>query len=363
MPRAGSSTSNATLITGASVVAGEDLVALAGRTVVIEDGAITRVGAPGAIPVVDGAEVVDATGLTLIPGFIDAHVHIGFHAPHDVVAGGVTTVRDLGWPPDDIRPLAARSRSGEFDGPAIHAVGPILTAPGGYPTRAGWAPPGTGLEVAGPAEAESAVDRVVEDGAAAVKIALNPPVGPVFDAATLHALTARAHAHDRKVTAHVWGLEQLHAALDARVDELAHMLLGPHKIPDGTIARMVHQDMVVVPTLSIRSGVDRWRAIDNLRRFVDAGGKVVYGTDLGNAGPRPGIDKREVAGMSWAGMSPRAIIASATTVASRWLGLEHTSAIEEGRPADLVAVGGRPLEKARHLTNVRMVWRGGRRIR
>jgi imidazolonepropionase-like amidohydrolase len=362
MPRAESGPGNTTIIAGATVLAGEELVALAGQAVVIEDGTIAHVG-PVEGSIREGADLVDATGLTLVPGFIDAHVHIGFHSPQAVVAGGVTTVRDLGWPPGVIWPLAAESSSRAFAGPAVLAVGPILTAPGGYPTRAGWAPPGTGLEVRDPADAASAVDRMHDDGAAAVKIALNPPVGPVFDAATLRSITARAHEHGLKVTAHVYGLEQLHAALDAHVDELAHMLLGPDKIPDGTIARMVDQKMAVVPTLSIRSAVDRWRAIDNLRRFVEAGGVVVYGTDLGNAGPRPGIDKREVSGMHWAGMSPRAIIASATTVASRWLGLEHVSAIEAGRPADLVALGGRPLEKSRHLTNVRMVWRRGRRMR
>jgi imidazolonepropionase-like amidohydrolase len=344
------------MITGATVLAGEDLVALRDRAVVIENGAIARVGASGEVPAPAGAEIVDASGLTLIPGFIDAHVHIGFHSPADVVAGGVTTARDLGWPPGDIWEIARASRAPGYDGPSVHAVGPMLTAPGGYPTKARWAPPGTGLEIAGAAAARDAVDSVHADGATAVKVALNPPVGPVLDATTLRAVTTRAHEHGLKVTAHVWGLEQLHAALDGGVDELAHMLLGPDKIPDGTNARMVDQRMAVVPTLSIRSGVDRWRAIDNLRRFAEAGGTVVYGTDLGNAGPRPGIDRREISGMAWAGMSPRAIVAAATTVSSRWLGLEHVRAIDQGLPADVVAVGGRPLEKARHLTDIRMVW-------
>jgi imidazolonepropionase-like amidohydrolase len=362
MPRAESGPSDTTIIAGATVLAGEELAALTGQAVVIEGETIARVG-PVEGSIREEANLVDATGLTLVPGFIDAHVHIGLHSPQAVVAGGVTTVRDLGWPPGAIWPLVAESRAAGFAGPAVLAVGPILTAPRGYPTRAGWAPPGTGLEVPDPAAAGAAIDRVRSEGAVAVKIALNPPVGPVFDGATLRAITTRAHEHGLKVTAHVYGLEQLHAALDAHVDELAHMLLGPAKIPDGTIARMVEQKMAVVPTLSIRSAVDRWRAIDNLRRFLEAGGIVVYGTDLGNAGPRPGIDKREVSGMHWAGMSARAIIASATTVASRWLGLEHVSAIEAGRPADLVAIGGRPLEKFRHLTDVRMVWRRGRRMR
>lgn len=361
MPSSEGAEATTTVITGATALVGDDLVAMVDRTIVLANGAVARIGGPGDVDVPAGATTVDARGLTIVPGFVDAHVHIGFHSPQQVLRGGVTTARDLGWPPRMIWPLVAQSADVTSGGPAIVAVGPILTAPGGYPTRAGWAPEGTGLEVSDPASARDAVDRVIEDGATSIKIALNPPVGPVFDPPTLQAITDHSHERDLKVTAHVHGLDQLHVALDAHVDELAHMLLGPEKIPDGTIARMVAQGMAVVPTLSIRFGLDRRRAIDNLHRFVDAGGTVVYGTDLGNTGPSPGIDRREVTAMAKAGLSPRAIIASATTIAAGWLGLDGVGVLGEGRPADLVALGGRPLENARDLTDVRMVWRGGRR--
>lgn len=348
-----------TLIRGATVLAGEDLQALPDADVVIDGPLIAEVTAAHAS---SAANVVDATGLTLVPGFVDAHVHIAFASPADVVRAGVTTVRDLGWPPNVVGPLVAASRSPDFEGPAIHSVGPILTAPGGYPTRAGWAAPGTGLEVAGPAEASDAVDALASNGAAAIKIALNPPVGPVFDDVTLGTVCERAHQHGLQVTAHVFGLDQLERALEAGVDELAHWLLGPDDVPKDTIDRMVGAGMAVVPTLSCRSGADLRSAIASFARFVDAGGVVVYGTDLGNEGPRPGIDPLEVAAMAESGMSPRAIVASATTVARRRLGLE-AGIISEGAPADVVALGGRPLDNAGDLTDVRMVWRAGRRVR
>jgi imidazolonepropionase-like amidohydrolase len=354
-------TGETTAITGASALVGRDLVAVADRTVVVSNGVIARVGGARDVSVPPGATVVEANGLTLVPGFVDAHVHIGFHSPAEVLRGGVTTARDLGWPPESIWPLVAKSAEASFDGPAIHAVGPIITAPGGYPSRAGWAPPGTALEVSGTGAARAAVDDVHAVGAINVKIALNPPVGPVFDAATLAAITDQAHGHGLKVSAHVHGLHQLHAALDAGVDELAHMLLGPEKIPDGTTARMVAQSMTVVPTLSIRFGLDRRRAIDNLRRFLEAGGRVVYGTDLGNSGPRPGIDPREIAAMSKAGMTPKEIIRSATVDAADWLNLKGIGVLEEGHPADIVALAGNPLTTPKHLTDVRMLWRAGHR--
>src|SRR3712207_8677447 len=81
-----------------------------------------------------------------MPGFVDAHVHIGCADAGEVLRRGVTTVRDLGWPPERIFDVARASASPSFDGPLVLAAGPILTAPGGYPTPAAWAPRGTGRE-------------------------------------------------------------------------------------------------------------------------------------------------------------------------------------------------------------------------
>ena len=353
----------ATAIVGATVLVGSDLAVATDATVVITDGVIGGLGSRTDIEVPEGAEVVDARGATLIPGFIDAHVHIGFVEPHAVVAGGVTTVRDLGWPPARIAPLVSASRAVDFDGPTILAAGPMLTAPGGYPTRAAWAPTGTGVEVAGPEAATGAVANVADAGAVVVKVALNPPVGPVLDAETLSAIVDAAHARGLKVTGHVYGLDELDKALDAGMDELAHMLMSDERIPDAMLTRMVDAGMVVVPTLSIFSGRGLQTAIANLNRFRVAGGKVLYGTDLGNEGPRPGIDPSEVRGMAAAGMSGLGIIRAATVDAANWLGLGSVGTITQGRDADLVLIGGDPLGDPEALTHILAVWRRGVRAR
>lgn len=345
-------------IVARAALAGERLERVAPATVVVDGGRISSVGSA---PPRD-ADVVDARDCTLIPGFVDAHVHIGFFEPRDLLWGGVTTARDLAWPPDEIHPLARRSRAPSFDGPLLLAAGPMLTAPGGYPTRAAWAPPGCGREVSTPAEARAAVGRTVDEGACVIKVALNPPVGPTLPRDVLEAIVDAAHARGRRVTGHVHGLDELDKALDAGVDELAHMLMSPERIPDGTIARMVSAGVTIVPTLSVRFD-DQDVACDNVARFVAAGGRVVYGTDLGNEGPRPGIDAREVDAMARASMSPRAIVASATTRAARYLGLARKGVLDAGYDADVVAVEGDPDRDARALTRVRMVWRGGRRAR
>jgi imidazolonepropionase-like amidohydrolase len=210
---------------------------------------------------------------------------------------------------------------------------------------------------------ERAVASVAAGGAVIVKVALNPPVGPVFSLDTLTAIVDAAHARGLRVTGHVHGLAELDKALDAGMDELAHMLTSSDRIPEATIRRMVDAGMVVVPTLSIFSGAALETAIANLSAFRAADGRTVYGTDLGNEGPRPGIDPNEVHAMARAGMSGLDIIRSATVDAASWLGLSTTGAIEAGRDADLVLVEGDPLTTPDALTNIRAVWRRGLRAR
>jgi cytosine/adenosine deaminase-related metal-dependent hydrolase len=120
--------------------------------VVTAGGRIERVGPEAEVVPPAGAVVVDGAGATLLPGFIDTHVHLDFYPPALVLAGGVTTVRDLGWPADRLAALQ-RGAADPGSSPRLLAAGQILTVPGGYPTRAPWAPPGTARPVDGAAEA------------------------------------------------------------------------------------------------------------------------------------------------------------------------------------------------------------------
>ncbi len=345
------------LLEASTVLAGPSLDPTHSAPVAIVEG---RIVDPDELPTGEPLERVDLGGLTLLPGFIDAHVHIGFYSPAEVLRGGVTTVRDLGWPPGQIHSLATASLSADFDGPRIVAVGPMLTVAGGYPTRAAWAPPSTARVVTGPDDARVAVRERVEEGATCVKVALNASVGPTLDLETLSAICDEAHAHGLNVTGHVDGLDELVKALDAGMDELAHMLMSREAIPDRVIARMVEQDMTVVPTLSIFGVRGRRRALMNLDAFLSAGGRVVYGTDLGNQGPKPGIDRREIDRMTRAGMEPKAIISSGTVESARWLGLDGKGVIAPGMDADIIGVEGDPLDAAVQLNYVRFVMRAGR---
>jgi imidazolonepropionase-like amidohydrolase len=345
-----------------AVLGGEELQPIAPGAIVVNGDRIVSVGPPAEVAT-DADETLALPGATLLPGFIDAHVHIGFADPLEVLRGGVTTARDLGWPPRDIWPLVDASRDPDWPGPLLLAAGQMLTVPGGYPMAARWAPPATGRPIMSLDDAASAVGEQAAAGATIVKVSLNAAVGPTLGLEELEAIVHAANAHGLRITGHVTGLAELDKALDAGIHELAHMLMSEEVIPPETIERMTEQEMVVVPTLACRFGTDREVAIANLRAFLNAGGRVVYGTDLGNEGPRPGIDAREIDGLISAGMTGTEIVASATVHAARWLGMDEVGILAAGMQADMVAVAGDPLVDANALVDLVGVWRAGRRVR
>ncbi|MBW3594341.1 MAG: amidohydrolase family protein [Actinobacteria bacterium] len=341
---------------------GTALTAVDDAVIVVSDGTIEAAGPRSDVVIPREAHVIDASSRTILPGFIDAHVHIGLAEPRDVLRGGVTCVRDLAWPREAIYPLAARSRDPSFEGPLILTVGPMLTVDDGYPITAAWAPAGTGIALDSTDAAIRVVRELVAERVSAIKIALNPPAGRVLDDELLKTIVQEAHRLGTIVTAHVHGLDQLHRALDAGVDELAHMLMSPERLPGETIERMIVAGVVIVPTLSIFPPRDVGTAIENLARFIRAGGRVVYGTDLGNDGPGPGIDDREVARMGLAGMTAVDVVRSATIDSARWLGLQTKGHIARGMDADLIAIDA-PIaatDDPQVLTRVGLVMRGGR---
>jgi imidazolonepropionase-like amidohydrolase len=290
----------------------------------------------------------------LMPGVVDRHVHIGFANPKEVVAGGVTAVRDLGWPPDDIFSLVDASESASFDGPLIRAVGPMITCPGGYPSRASWAPHGTALEVQGAEQAANAVwDLLGRSGTPVVKVALNADAGPTLSDQELLAVCDAAHHRNAIVTAHVQGRGQTARALGAGVDEFAHCPWS-ERLSDDLIRTMAGR-VRIVSTLDIHSrGRDTPElqiATDNLARFLAAGGSAAYGTDLGNGDIPEGIHPGEAWHLYRAGMTPEKVLEALTF-----------RPLAAGEPADLVVLDGHPLENLGALGQVKLVIRAGRRI-
>jgi imidazolonepropionase-like amidohydrolase len=343
-------------IVGAAVFDGSGRPPVPARTVVVRDGRVERVGPAGEVAPPAGAEVVDGAGCTLLPGFVDTHVHLDFYPPAEVLAGGVTTVRDLGWPAGRLAALRERAEAPEAASPRLLAAGQIVTVPGGYPTRATWAPPGTARPVAGAAEASDAVAELAAAGAAVVKVALDDRVGPTLPEPVLAAVVEAASAHGLGVTAHVGTAREVAKALAAGVGELAHWPFDRRTLPDALIARLA-ASVTVVPTLHIQPSRPRRLGV---RRFVERGGRVLYGTDLGNQGPPPAVDVQELRLLVAAGLTSAEALVAATSAAAAHLGLTGAGRVEPGARADLLLVAGDPLDDLAALSRVRLVTRDGR---
>jgi len=264
--------------------------------------------------------------MTTLPAFLDAHVHIGMIDPSTLLSGGIARVLDLGGLPTEIA----------ADMPETAYANQFITVPGGYPSRQSWVEPGSVCEVATLADAAAAVDRQARAGASVVKVALNAHAGPVLADDVLAAVAARAHEGRMQVVAHPEGAGQALRAFVAGVDMLAHAPFT-ERLDDELVEAMAAR-MTWISTLDIHGwGTptdDFVRASDNLARFHAAGGRVLYGTDLGN-GPLPaGLNRREIEALLAAGLSPDDVIEALTgTAGLRWVS-ERVTVVSGPRPTD-----------------------------
>ncbi|MEY9954074.1 hypothetical protein [Leifsonia sp. EB34] len=260
---------------------------------------------PGAAP--DDSTPPLPLGGTLFPALTDHHTHLGLSDPAALFAGGITHAVDLGWIPS-----VAASWLPDLPGrPAVAIAGALITAPGGYPVASGWAPEGAAAEVGGPREARDAVRKQVMLGASRIKVTLNTDAGETVENSTLAAIVEESHAAGLPVVAHVQGPGQTARALATGVDQLAHTPFT-ERLDDALIAEAVRGGMSWISTLDIHgwgTPTEHYRiAVDNLRRFAAAGGRVLYGTDLGNGDLPVGVNARELAALQEAGLTGEALV-------------------------------------------------------
>lgn len=313
-------------------------------TVVADHGVVTAIlgDEPTRSQLPANAHIVDAAGRWLVPGFIDSHVHAAyFPAARGLPAKGVVAAVDLGMPLQQMQQSIPNL--------TMKISGPLLTAPGGYPTRS-WGRDGYGLEVADASRASAIVDDLAVKGARVVKLALVE-----LDEDVARALVEAAHARGLLVAAHA--LDDAHAAMAARIgcDVLAHTPVEP--LEQDTVAAWSRR--AVVSTLTAFG--DSQAAVLNLRRLQEAGAKVLYGTDLGNT-RRVGIDGDEVKAMMRAGMTLPAVIASATFVPARLWGFEGLGEIKVGARASFFLTAEDPSQKVEALTAPIHVFVDGREL-
>lgn len=396
-----------------AIRAGRMLDVVAGKivdnaTIVVRGERIEAAGA--GVPVPQGAEVVDLSGYTVLPGFIDMHTHItsdpsggyadaaarrwpgyaalvGAKNARLTLMAGFTTIRNVGageW--SDIA-LRDAIRDGLVVGPRIFAGAHSLGITGGHCDTNGFRPdlgpePGPEQGIAnGIAEVQRAVRYQIKYGADVIKICATGGVLSAGDAVgvqqytfeEMRAIVETARLAERKVAAHAHGLEGIKDAVRAGVASIEHGSI----LDDEVIKLMKERGTYLVPTRMAFDAVVRgarngtlapWAAEKALEiephargsvaRAIRAGVPVAFGTD---AGVFPhGTNADEFRLLVEAGMTPLQALQSATLHAARLLDQEETlGSLRPGRYADIVAVRGDPLRNVELLKSIDFVMKGG----
>jgi len=331
--------------------------------VVIINGRIVEIGPKTKVKIPANSRVIDVNGGSILPGFINAHVHRAYN-PYRLqvwAESGVTTVRDLAaYPPHSSYEM--RDNLNKDPGNArLVAAGPQMTAgfvPRGYPSS-------VFVYTVEQARAES--ERILREGADLLKIMLESNWGnQVMSEEVARAIVETAHRQGKKVSAHISLSRDIETAVNVGVDDLAHMALD--KVPNELIKKVVDAGIYWTPTIEVWKGfasqgiLPDTYLLDNLGRFAKAGGKVALGTDYGG-GPFPfelGMPMKEIQWMHEAGMSPSNIIISATKNAAEVCGLgSELGTLEWGKISDILIIDGNPLKDLTNLTKVKLVIKGG----
>jgi imidazolonepropionase-like amidohydrolase len=370
------------------------------RSVLLKDGTIAEIG--GVNLRVPGATVISGEGRTLLPGFIDAHVHIPLDAEAALEQGialGVTTQLDMYSSPEKLIKIKAFERADPLNLSDVRTAGMGATAPGGHPTtmQGGNVLP----TLTRPDEAQSFVDARIAEGSDYIKVILDNGTEfhrqfPTLDAATLRAVVQAAHLRGKLVIAHALMADYAKEAIEAGVDGLAHMYEGPPMdVEFGVLAAKHH--IFVIPTLTtmyldcgaspgivtakdpllapyireewlpalnvpldpkLNSVCDSTRA--GIKQLVAAHVPILTGTDA----PVPGVtygasEHEELQLLVAAGLTPVQALIAATSAPAAAFHLNDRGYIKPGLRADLVLVEGDPTVNITATRNIVEVWKQG----
>jgi imidazolonepropionase-like amidohydrolase len=356
-------------ITNGFLVDGTGSGPLANAVIIIRDTRIDSVGTDSTLAVPAGAQVIDAGGNYILPGFMNTHVHGAYNAYtlKQWAESGVTTVRDLGnFANTPSQSYALRNTLlKDVRNARLVAAGPIVTTVGGYGNYA----------VTSPADAVTKINGLIDAGADIIKIAIEDDLQgrtwPMLTQDEIDAIVQTAHSRNIKVSAHISRAHHLEMAINGGVDDVNHMIINA--LPDSLIPPMIAANMYWVPTLELWDGVSErhglnWDKIakDNLRLFVVAGGKVAVGTDYdGYVTPFDlGMPITEIKLLREGLMTPMDIIVAATKNAAYVCDRgDELGTIEPGKIADIIIVPGNPLDDLDYLADVRTVIHNGTIIR
>ena len=346
------------------------------------------------------AKVIDLGDSTILPGFIELHAHLSFqNIPADtVLKHGITTIRDVGGP--------LHKPYGGDGALRVLTSGPIITAPNGYPIPM-LRDTNIATAVSTEEEARATVRDLIKGGAVVIKIALEPGgeagapwssghghdsshghghdsnhghhdpavaehvearhphahdsshakhAWPLLPENIVRAIVDEAHKNNRQVTAHIAEVKGAQIAINAGVDEWAHMPCDV--IPESLLKQAVAQNVKIVgtlDTLSKCSGI-----AGNARNWTALGGELLYGAEVAHPDIPRGIDAQELMYMmQMAKLGVMDVLRAATSKAGQHLSLPLLGTLQKDAPADIIAVRGDPAHNLKILEYPDLVMSGG----
>ena len=377
-------------------VAGEPL---RDGTVLVEDGRITYVGPTSRAPRVDRTVTeVDVGEGTVLPGMVDAHVHLVADGSADfggsvtgstpaaltavaaanalrTLQAGTVAVRDLGAPGGIAVDLGREMAAGRLAGCEVAAAGRALTVPGGHI-------PYLGVEVRGDDAMAAAARAELARGADGIKLVatggvLTPSAGfgdAPYEESELAAAAAVARAAGAWVAAHAIGHEGTRRALRAGATSVEHgYLLDDETVglmattgavlvtTQVAVARMLRNRHLVDPAVVARAEEIQGVAVESLRRAARAGIPIAGASDAGTPfNPHGGVAEEALLLVRDVGLSTTDAVRAVTATAARCLLRDDLGHLSPGAPGHLVVTGGDPLDDITAFTDVRSVVLAGR---
>lgn len=385
------------LLTGTKLYAGPDVPPMDNAWVLVESGKIKAVGNAASTKPAQVRTSTACSGGVITAGFQNSHVHFVDSAfasqrpaaeleqavSRMLTKFGYTTVVDTGSDIAVTTALRQRIEGGNVKGPAILTAGIPLYPKNGLPIYLRDLPPELLQKLSQPATVEEAVADVrknFERGANGLKLFVATPQGKGeikrMSAEIARAAADEAHKQGHLVMAHPTDPQGAADAVAAGVDILVHTTIDPPKATwsDQLISDMVRRKVSVVPTLKLwRYEIDKAKLPENIReaavadgerqlkRFSDAGGQVLFGTDVGYMKDFDPTDEYFL--MARAGLTPMQILASLTSApAARWNDTTRRGQVKAGLDADLVVLNGDPAMDVKHFSDVKCTIRNGREI-
>lgn len=320
-------------------------------------------------------EVIDTTGMTVMPGLIDCHVHILFSGKPETTAefgrrsrdeilleglknaqknleGGITTIRDCGGRDYIEKVIKKAINKGDFDGPTIHIAGKFICMTGGHCCA-------IGREADGTDDVTKAVREQLKEGVDHIKImatggVITEGVDPEDAHLTYEELKAgvdEAKRFKKPVACHAQGAEGILNAVRAGVTSIEHGIY----INEECIEEMLKKNTFLVPTLCAVEAVqgsdapafmkekcDRIEQIHKkaIKAYYDAGGNIAMGTDVGTPGNLHGGNAREVRSMVNVGMTIKDVLTASTRNAADLMQIDNRGRLAKGSFADILIARG-----------------------